>query len=78
MAYTVEDIDKILQFSTWSDKKKIDELLFIDAKMYCNLGIDSLQSERVEVKRNSSRIYRAIKTINNSFGQSLLYDVYKK
>ena len=78
MAYTVEDIDNILEFTTWSDKKKIDELLYIDAKMYCNLGTDSLQSERAEVKKCSSKIYRAIKKINPAFGDSLLYNVDKK
>jgi hypothetical protein len=37
MDYTNNDIDKIVQFKTWTDKKKIDELLRIDAAMYCAL-----------------------------------------
>ena len=38
MSYNVEDIDKIVSFTSWSDKKKIDKLLEIDADLYCNLG----------------------------------------
>ena len=38
MAYSVEDIDKILGFTSWSDKRKIEKLLEIDADLYCNLG----------------------------------------
>ena len=78
MAYTVEDIDKIVEFTTWNDKKKIDELLHMDAKMYCNLGIDSLQSERTDVKKNSVKINRAIKRIIPTICDILLYHVDKK
>ena len=38
MSYTFEDIEKILDFKTWSKTKKIDELLRIDCQMYTNLG----------------------------------------
>ena len=34
MSYNVEDIDKIVGFTSWSDKKKIDKLLEIDADLY--------------------------------------------
>ena len=37
--YTVEDIDKIISFKSWSDKEKVDTLLHIDCAMYTNLGI---------------------------------------
>ena len=38
MAYSIDDIDKIVGFTSWTDQKKIDKLLEIDADLYCNLG----------------------------------------
>ena len=38
--YTINDIEKILNFKTWDDKKKIDELLRIDARIYAHQGVD--------------------------------------
>ena len=35
--YSIEDVGKILNYKTWTDKKKIDTLLHIDCSMYCNL-----------------------------------------
>tara|TARA_Y100000004_G_C8698787_1_gene320714 strand:+ start:20 stop:259 length:240 start_codon:yes stop_codon:yes gene_type:complete len=72
MDYTINDIDKILEFKTWSDRKKIDELLRIDCDMYTNLGIDSTKKEKSEVTKNSRRIYKAIKTIDQKMGQTFL------
>ena len=40
--------------------------------MYCNLGSDSTKTERLETKKQSRAIYRAIKTIDKSLGDSLL------
>ena len=45
MAYSVEDIDKILGFTSWSDKRKIEKLLEIDADLYCNLGKESTKTD---------------------------------
>ena len=53
MDYNVEDIDKILNFKTWSDNKKIDTLLFIDCTLYTNLGKESTQTERQITKSKS-------------------------
>jgi len=61
MDYTIKDIEKILEFKTWSDRRKIDELLRMDCDMYTNLGIDSTKKEKSEVTKNSRRIYKAIK-----------------
>ena len=72
MDYTINDIDKILEFKTWSDRKKIDELLRMDCEMYTNLGIDSTKKEKSEVTKNSRRIYKAIKTIDQKMGQTFL------
>lgn len=59
-------------FTSWSDKKKIDTLLYIDCNMYANLGVDSLIKERKETKQQSKKIYKAIKEINVEMGKSLL------
>jgi hypothetical protein len=72
MEYRINDIEKITEFKSWSERKKIDELLRIDCNMYTNLGTDSTKAERFEVKKNSRRIYRAIKNINPKVGQPLL------
>ena len=72
MDYTINDIDKIIEFKTWSDRKKIDELLRMDCEMYTNLGINSTKKEKSEVTKNSRRIYKAIKTIDQKMGQTFL------
>tara|TARA_R110002020_G_scaffold22078_4_gene74728 strand:+ start:6741 stop:6968 length:228 start_codon:yes stop_codon:yes gene_type:complete len=74
MDYTVKDIDKILQFKTWTDKQKVDELLRIDAVQYCNLGTDSTTQERKQVNANSLSIYKEIKKIDPELGAILMYD----
>ena len=60
-------------FTSWSDKKKIDTLLYIDCNMYANLGVDSLIKERKETKQQSKKIYKAIKQINAELGKTLLH-----
>ena len=64
MAYTVSDIDKIVNFKTWSNRKKIDELLRIDSMIYPNLGTESSDSDRLKAKTTSKKIYRSIKKID--------------
>ena len=68
MAYIVEDIDKILGFSSWSDRKKIDTLLEIDADLYCNLGKESTKTDIEDAHKQSRKIYRAIKTVDSYQG----------
>jgi hypothetical protein len=70
--YTVSDIEKITNYKSWSEKKKIDTLFHIDSSLYCNLGIDSSNRERTDVKTKSRLIYRAIKSINAGVGKTLL------
>lgn len=65
-------IDKILNYKSISDNGKIDRLLELDATLYCNLGIDSTKSERLETKKQSKHIYRAIKTLDQALGEQLL------
>ena len=61
MEYTVNDIEKIISFTSWNTSKKIDELLRIDCYMYTNLGLDSSSKERTTASKNSRKIYVAIK-----------------
>jgi len=70
--YTVSDIDKIVSYKTWSDRKKIDTLLHIDCTQYANLGTDSTIGEKKNVRTQSRIIYRAIKSIDESKGKLLL------
>ena len=65
-------IDKIVSYKTWSNEKKIDRLLFINADMYCNLGTDSTKSDRHQAEIYSRYIYRAIKKIDIYLGTFLL------
>ncbi len=72
MDYTVDDIDKILGFSSWSDRKKIDTLLEMDADLYCNLGKESTKTAIEDTHKQSRKIYRAIKTVDSYQGRLLL------
>lgn len=65
-------IDKIMSYTSVSDREKINRLLELDCNMYANLGSDSTKTEKLEVKRNSRAIYRAIKEIDEAVGRSLL------
>jgi hypothetical protein len=75
MEYRYEDVEKVLNFSSWNDKKKIDELFRIDCYMYTNLGIDSTEKERKDVERKSMYIYKAIKKIDPQLGDKLLHQL---
>ena len=75
MEYKYEDVEKVLNFSSWNDKKKIDELFRIDCYMYTNLGIDSTEKERKDVERKSMYIYRAIKKIDPQLGDKLMHQL---
>ena len=75
MEYKYEDVEKVLNFSSWNDKKKIDELFRIDCYMYTNLGLDSTEKERKDVERKSMYIYRAIKKIDPQLGDKLLHQL---
>ena len=72
MKYTFDDIEKIVEFKSWSKKRKIDTLLAIDADLYWNLGVESSKTERENVKIQSRKIYRLIKTIDEYSGKLLL------
>jgi len=65
---------KIVGYKTWSDKRKVDALLEIDATAYTNLGTDSTKTEREQTRRDSRFIYRAIKSIDERLGKELLHN----
>ena len=67
-----------MEYKTWTDKQKIDELLHIDCNLYANLGTDSTREEKEEVKRRSLIIYRLIKTLDKKLGDEFLYTMDKK
>jgi len=73
MIYTIKDIEKITNFKTWSDRQKVDELLRIDADIYCNLGSESTKADKEEDQKKSKKIYRAIKDIDYLTGLSFLH-----
>lgn len=73
MEYTYDDVDRVVDFVTWGDRKKIDELFRIDSYMYTNLGTDSSKKEKEDVRRKSRYIYRAISKINPRIGKELIY-----
>lgn len=72
MNYTHKDIEEISLFKTWSDKKKIDELLRIDCCMYANLGLESSKQEVSQVSSTSKKIYKLIKKIDDTMGSMFL------
>ena len=72
MSYNIDDVEKILNFTSWSNKRKIDTLFEIDADLYCNLGSESSKTEVEKVKRQSRKVYKAIKTIDEYTGRLLL------
>jgi hypothetical protein len=78
MGYNINDIEKIVEFKTWTVKQKTDELLKIDCFMYCNLGRDSTVKEREQVRRDSKRIYTLIKRIDPAMGNTFLTTIDKK
>lgn len=75
--YTDDLIDKILNYKSVSVTEKIDRLLEIDAIQYTNLGTDSTKSEKLQVRRNSRYIYRAIQKLDYEMGSKMLHFVDK-
>tara|TARA_B100000780_G_C20660146_1_gene262864 strand:- start:143 stop:394 length:252 start_codon:yes stop_codon:yes gene_type:complete len=72
MVFTSTEIDKIIEYKSWNDTRKLDKLLEMDCSMYCNIGIDSTKAEKLEVRKSSRKIYTAIKKINLSMGTLFL------
>lgn len=67
-----QEIENILGYSTYSNKKKIDELLFINACLRSQLGVSSTTKEKENVAKLCRVIYRAIKKVDPYLGGSFL------
>jgi len=78
MKYTIENFKDVVDDTTMKDKQKIDELLRVDAIIYCNLGTDSTRKERDEATRNSKKIYTCIKKIDKEMGETFIRLIDKK
>jgi|TARA_Y100000289_G_C3892945_1_gene134952 hypothetical protein len=65
-------IEKIINYKTWSDRRKIDVLLEMDCVMYTNLGIESTLEEKRNVKMMSKRIYRGISKLDKTLGDTMM------
>ena len=73
MEYKFEDLEKFMQFSTWTAKQKVEECLRINADLRCNLGTDSTKKEIAEADRKWKKMAKAINRGNQSaFGFSIL------
>jgi hypothetical protein len=77
MVFTQNEIDRVLGYKSWSNKRKEDKLLRMDCSMYCHLGTDSNKKEREEVTKASRKIYTAIKSINHNMGTLFLQTMDK-
>ena len=64
-------IERILDLDL-TTKQKIDLLLEYDTINYTKLGSDSTKNEVSVVKKESKRVYKAIKSLNEDLGNELL------
>ena len=71
MEFSIENIPILLNVLPARRRKKVDRLLELDADMYTNMGIETTKTDRKIVKRNSRKIYYAIKQINPELGTKL-------
>ena len=67
-----EKVDRVMEYTSYSNRKKIDTLLFLNADQYCNLGKDCSKSARSIAEANSRYIYKQIRTLDLSLGKLLL------
>ncbi len=77
MSYNFSDIEKIISFSSWTDKEKKDELLRIDCSMYTYLGKDSSKQDLEQVRKNSRVIYKSLKAIDHNLSELLMNAIDK-
>jgi hypothetical protein len=78
MKDTIEKFKDLVDDTMMTDKEKIDELLRVDAIIYCNMGLDSTQKERDEATRLSKKIYTEIKKIDKEMGETFIRLIDKK
>lgn len=71
------EIEKIVGYKTYSDKRKVDTMLEMDANLYCNLGMESSKAERELVNKKSLTLFRGIKKVDWQLGCALLLSMGK-
>lgn len=69
-----EKADKIVSYKTYTDKRKVDSLLELNAEQYCNLGTESSKTEWSNAELTSRYIFRLIKNYDQRLGSLLLRD----
>ena len=72
MAYNFEDLDKFMNFKSWTNRQKIEECLRINAELRCNLGTDSTKAEIKEAGRKWKKMAKAINKIDPIEGSLFL------
>ena len=70
--------DSVLSRSRSKDEKKIDAMLELDSLLYTRMGRDSTLTDKRETKKKSRIIYRSIKSIDRSLGDSFLSHMDKR
>ena len=78
MKYTIDNFNDVVDDTTMTDKEKIDNLLWIDANIYSNMGLDSTRKEKYEAISNSKKIYTCIKSIDKEVGETFIRLIDKK
>lgn len=63
---------EILNDHKGNDLEKIDLLLWVDAQIYMNIGIETSKSYKEKTRRASAVIYRLIKVLDHDKGQRFL------
>lgn len=64
--------DRIISYKTKTDTQKLDALLELDSLLYTQLGLGSAKKNKIETKKKSRIIYRAIKSFNKPLGENFL------
>jgi len=77
MEETKIEVDKVINYKTWSKKRKVDKLFEIDCFLYTNLGIDSTKKETETTKAMSVYIYRQMKKVDWQLGSAMLHSLDK-
>lgn len=72
MEFSIDSEIDLLHRKYKDPKKIIDKLLCLDAQLYMNLGINSTKADKAETKKESRKIYRAIKKIDPKLGDLFL------
>lgn len=65
-------VDRIINYKTYTKRRKLDTLLELDADIWCNQGSDSTKKEIEEARKMSRIIYRGIKEIDSEMGTQFL------